>query len=263
MRAYPVWIIQFFWVNFAIKKMKQFFRILLLMALVFSAQSCQKTEGKAKQIVSQVSDKEILTTETSEPNYDSIFQKLPDSAFVELAKWDKDFVLDVRYATTNNFTNTVLYPCARAFLRKKAAQDLLKAHQEFKKLGYRLKLFDCYRPHSVQFVMWDVTPNKNYVGNPHKGSMHNRGCAIDVTLVDKTNEELDMGTTYDFFGKAAHTYNQNLPAQVIKNRKVLRDILGKYGFGTIKTEWWHLSYRRTIYPVVNIPIPCDPKKIHF
>lgn len=228
--------------------------------------SYQQTEGKTeKSIIQTPSPKQENQKKITpkSPNYDSLFRSLPDSAFVELIKWDSDFILDIRYATTNNFTETVLYPCGRAFLRKRAARDLLKAHQEFKKMGYRLKLFDCYRPHSVQFVMWETTPNKNYVGNPHKGSMHNRGCAVDVTLVDKNGQELDMGTTYDFFGKAAHTFNQNLPAEVIRNRKVLRSVLGKYGFGTIKTEWWHLSYRRKIYPVVNIPIPCKPKTIHF
>lgn len=252
--------------------MKRVSSLFLLICSIFQLSSCQKTEGRAEQ--KQSIDTVQHTTQKTEkpviekpkkvvPNYDSIFQKLPDSAFIEVAKWDKNFILDIRYATTNNFTNTVLYPCPRAFLRKKAARDLLKAHQDFKKLGYRLKLFDCYRPHSVQFKMWDTTPNKNYVGNPHKGSMHNRGCAVDVTLVDENNQELDMGTTFDFFGKAAHTYNQNLPAEVIKNRKLLRDILGKYGFGTIKTEWWHLSYRRKIYPVVDIPIPCEPEVIYF
>lgn len=258
-----------------VKKAKSNILILIVLYYQFSISSCQNTEGNTTQnrsisdsLSSSIKKDTIKNsakyqTKSVELNYDSIYKTLPDSAFVELIKWDKDFVLDIRYATTNNFTNTVLYPCGRAFLRKRAARDLIKAHQEFKKLGYRIKLYDCYRPHSVQFVMWDVTPNKNYVGNPHKGSMHNRGCAIDVTLVDENNKTLDMGTTYDFFGKKAHTYNQNLPPSVIKNRKILRNILGKYGFGTIKTEWWHLSYRRKIYPVVNIPIPCEKDKIYF
>lgn len=184
------------------------------------------------------------------------YAKLPDSAMVELIRWDNTFVLDIRYATTNNFTKTVLYDCDKCFLRKKTALDLMAAQKEFMQMGYRIKIFDGYRPLSVQWKLWNTVSDKNYVSNPKKGSMHNRGCAVDLTLVDKNGNELDMGTPYDFFGKAAHTFNQNLPEQVLKNRRILREVLEKYGFGTIDTEWWHFSYRKVIYNISDQKVIC-------
>ncbi|SFF44832.1 M15 family metallopeptidase [Thermoflexibacter ruber] len=185
------------------------------------------------------------------------YETLHDTAMVELIRYDSDFMLDIKYATKDNFTKQVLYDCPRAFLRKKVAKDLLNAHKEFKKLGYRIKIFDGYRPHSVQFKMWDLTPDKRYVGNPYKGSMHNRGCAVDLTLVDNNGKELDMGTPYDFFGEEAHiTYNK-LPEQVLSNRRVLKQVLEKNGFRALSTEWWHFSYNRNVYNILNIPIPCQ------
>jgi zinc D-Ala-D-Ala dipeptidase len=193
-------------------------------------------------------------------NADSIFyETLYDTAMIELKKYDKDFILDIRYATTDNFTKQVLYDCGRSFLRKKVAKDLLNAHKEFKKLGYKIKIFDGYRPHSVQFKMWDLTPDKRYVGNPHKGSMHNRGCAVDLTLVDSNGKELDMGTPYDFFGEEAHITYQKLSKQVLDNRKLLRQVLEKNGYRALETEWWHFSYNRNVYSILNTPIPCDEK----
>ncbi len=206
-----------------------------------------KVVGEKKQVISQ---EKII-------NYDSLYRKMPDSAMVELIRWDKSFELDIRYATTNNFTGKVLYDCSRCFLRKKTAEDLILAQREFKKLGYRIKIFDGYRPHSVQWKLWNAVTDKRYVSNPKKGSMHNRGCAVDLTLTDEKGKELDMGTTYDFFGKEAHWNYTHLKPEVLKNRQLLKNVLAKYGFGTVPNEWWHYSYRKVIYPVRNEPIPCE------
>lgn len=227
--------------------------------------SCQEIQNKAQDRPAQREDtprEEIIAEAKPVINYDSIFQSLPDDALVEIAKWDTSFVLDIRYATKNNFTQTVLYPCGRAFLRKKAALALLQAHQEFKELGYRLKIWDAYRPHAVQFKMWKIIPNDRYVGNPALGSVHNRGVAIDVTLVDQKGKELDMGTAFDHFGVEAHISNQNLSPEVLENRKRLRDILGKHGFAPIESEWWHYNYQ-TLYPILDKPIPCESAKVWF
>lgn len=110
--------------------------------------------------------------------------------------------------------------------------------------------------------MWEVVPNERYVGNPHQGSVHNRGSAIDVTLVDAHGNELAMGTEYDYFGIEAHITNYNLPSEVLQNRKILRDILGKYGFEPIESEWWHFNYL-VLYPIVDIPVPCEEEKVWF
>lgn len=181
---------------------------------------------------------------------------LHDTAWVELVRIDPDFVLDVRYATANNFTGQVLYPCGRVLLRKRVALDLVAAHREVKAQGYRMKIYDGYRPLDVQWKMWNLTPDKRYVGNPRKGSMHNRGCAVDLTLVDAQGKELDMGTAYDFFGKEAHTDYAH-PPQVLANRKVLQNAMTRHGFRILDTEWWHFSHSK-VYSISNFPMPCKP-----
>jgi len=179
----------------------------------------------------------------------------PDTSWVELLALDSTFVLDVKYATKDNFTGEILYDCGKVYLRRKVAEDLVKAHATVKTQGYRMKIYDGYRPLSVQWRMWEKTPNKNYVADPRKGSMHNRGCAVDLTLVDAQGNELDMGSPFDFFGKEAHL---DFPhsQQVKANRKVLQDAMKKHNFKTIKTEWWHFSHRN-LYPISDFPIPCQ------
>lgn len=228
--------------------------------------ACHQSPNADQQtVVSEATiSTEKPTEEASKPiptaykNEDSLYyETLHDTAMVELIRYDKDFVLDIKYATTDNFTKQLLYDCGRSFLRKKVAKDLLNAHQAFKKLGFRIKIFDGYRPHSVQFKMWDLTPDKRYVGNPYKGSMHNRGCAVDLTLVDKNGKDLTMGTVYDFFGQKAHITYTKLPKDVLENRRILKEILEKNGFRALETEWWHFSYNRNVYSILNTPIPCD------
>ncbi|MCU0449527.1 MAG: M15 family metallopeptidase [Bernardetiaceae bacterium] len=189
------------------------------------------------------------------PAYDSLYRTLADTAWVELIKWDPTFVLDIKYATTDNFTKQVLYDCGRCFLRKRVAQDLVAAHAQVKKQGYRMKIFDGYRPLAVQWKMWNATPSKSYVANPRKGSMHNRGGAVDLTLVDAQGQELDMGSPFDFFGKQAHL-NYPHPAKVLANRKVLQTAMKAHHFNTISNEWWHFSHQK-VYAVSDFPIPCQ------
>lgn len=165
------------------------------------------------------------------------------SDFVLLKSLSTDFVFDMKYATPNNFLKQAVYDCGDCYLRKSTAEALVKANAEFLKLGYRIKLFDCYRPLAVQKKMWKILPGTHYVANPAKGSKHNRGAAVDLTLVDKDGNELDMGTPFDFFGKEAHHTCTTLPKKVLENRKLLKDILNKYNFKSIYSEWWHYEYR--------------------
>jgi zinc D-Ala-D-Ala dipeptidase len=171
-----------------------------------------------------------------------------DTTMVELLTLDKSFVLDVRYATKDNFTGQVLYPCGRVWLRRKVALDLILAQQQFKAKGYCIKIFDGYRPISVQWKLWKIAP-KGYVSHPAKGMrMHNRGAAVDMTLIDATGKELDMGTAYDFLGKAAHL-NYPHTKEVQANRKLLKDIMQSVGFKAISNEWWHFDYHRMKFEV--------------
>ena len=165
------------------------------------------------------------------------------SDFVRLKDLSPDFVYELKYATPDNFLKQAVYDCGECYLRKSTAEALVKANEAFKQLGYRIKLFDCYRPLSVQKKMWKILPGTHYVANPAKGSKHNRGAAVDLTLVDAQGKELNMGTPFDFFGKEAHhTYTEH-SKEVLENRKLLKETLDKYNFKSIYSEWWHYEYR--------------------
>lgn len=165
------------------------------------------------------------------------------SDFVRLKDLSADFVYELKYATPDNFLKQAVYDCGECYLRKSTAEALVKANEAFKQLGYRIKLFDCYRPLSVQKKMWKILPGTRYVANPAKGSKHNRGAAVDLTLVDVQGKELNMGTPFDFFGKEAHhTYTEH-SKEVLENRKLLKETLDKFNFKSIYSEWWHYEYR--------------------
>jgi len=192
------------------------------------------------------------------PKVPQAIQLLPDSGFVELIQLDSTLVLDLRYATPDNFLKEKVYDCARCLLRKEAALALVKAHQVLKQKGYRLRLFDCYRPLDVQKKMWKIMPDDRFVGNPYgNGSMHNKGAAVDLTLADSTGKELEMGTPFDFFGREAYHAYTNLPPDVLNRRRLLKQTLMQAGFSPITSEWWHYSYNRKSYRVANFKPACE------
>ena len=162
---------------------------------------------------------------------------------VELNKVIPDVVLDIRYATTNNFVGEVLYPSARCFLVKDAALALKEVQQDLKKQGYRLKVYDGYRPLSVQKRMWEILPDSRYVADPKGGSRHNRGYAVDVSLLDIDGNAVLMPTEFDEFSEKAHSDYMDIPEEAKKHRKILRDAMEKRGFTGIDTEWWHFDYK--------------------
>lgn len=194
--------------------------------------------------------KEVETTETSDNNEEA------DASFSEITVND-GITIDIKYATKNNFTKKIIYPCGRCYLRPEVAEKIVKAHEWLQKEhGLGLKMFDCYRPRPAQQRLWDVVPDPDYVTPPAKGSMHNRGLAVDLTLVDAKGKELNMGTPYDFFGKEAHTDNISLPAEVLKNRNLLKQALTAQGFSGIRTEWWHFSLNISA-PLSDWEWPCN------
>lgn len=169
-----------------------------------------------------------------------VFETAPrDTVLVKVHDIVPNIRTDVRYATTNNFTKQVLYPNDTLWLRKAAAVQLAKAQQLCLDRGLELKLFDAYRPLSIQRIMWQIVPDERYVANPQKGSRHNRGCAVDLTLCTLGGEELDMGTGYDEFTEAASATYTNLKPEVLSNRRLLLDIMKQAGFTVMPTEWWH------------------------
>ncbi|MBX7044936.1 MAG: D-alanyl-D-alanine dipeptidase [Ignavibacteria bacterium] len=173
----------------------------------------------------------------------SFAQKVTNPEFIELNKMNPAILLDIRYATANNFTGKVVYPEARAFLVKDAALSLDSVQKELEKSGLGLKIYDGYRPLSVQKKFWEIMPDERYVADPKKGSRHNRGMAVDLTLVDKNGNELSMPTEYDDFTEKAHRDYMSLTEEQIKNRKILEDVMTKYGFTGLPTEWWHFDYK--------------------
>ena len=149
--------------------------------------------------------------------------------------------LEIRYATTNNFTKQAVYPVAKCYLRRTSAEKLKAVQKELSTQGLRLKIYDGYRPLSVQKKFWALVPDDRYVANPAKGSRHNRGAAVDLTIIRKDGTELQMPTPYDDFTEKAHRDYKDLPLEAIKNRQLLEDVMTKHGFVGISTEWWHFD----------------------
>ncbi len=187
----------------------------------------------------------------------SAAKPIPAGEFTRVRDLASDIRLDIRYATTDNFTKAKIYDCPECLLRPAAAKALVKVHRSLQEQGYGgLKMFDCYRPRPYQQRLWDKVPNPDYVTPPAKGSMHSRGAAVDLTIVDKNGKELDMGTAYDFFGKEAHYDYTKLPQKVLDNRKLLRTVMETAGFEGIRTEWWHFSYRTGKFELSDYLWPC-------
>lgn len=177
---------------------------------------------------------------------------------VELVKLDPSIKLDMRYATANNFTGRVLYSEARAFLTAAAAQALVQASAAAKADGFGLNIYDAYRPWRVTKQLWDATPNgpkKNYVANPKRGSKHNRGCAVDLTLYNlKTGKLVEMPTEFDDFSEKAHRDYAGASAEAAANRTRLQTYLELQGFIGLSNEWWHFDFTGwENYPVMDVP----------
>lgn len=195
------------------------------------------------------------TSAVEEPETPATKEAIPDT-WVEMTG-GQGFSVDIRYATSNNFTKKKIYDCGRCYLRPEAAGALMAIQAELKEThGYSIKLFDCFRPRPYQQRLWDAVPDPDYVTPPAKGSMHSRGLAVDLTIADKNGRELDMGTEYDFFGEEAHQDFKGLNPEVAKNRQLLKGIMEKHGFNSIRTEWWHYSYGKKSYPLDNWVWPC-------
>lgn len=150
--------------------------------------------------------------------------------------------VELRYATTNNFTKHVIYtPSARCYLRAPVAARLATVHRLLQAQGLGLKVYDCYRPRSAQQTLWDIVPDERYVANPKAGSRHNRGAAVDLTLVNKDGRELLMPTPYDDFTVKAHRTYRGGPAAALRNRELLERAMVAQGFVAMPTEWWHFD----------------------
>lgn len=161
---------------------------------------------------------------------------------VNVRKIDSTIALDIRYATANNFTHTVLYPVPIAKLCRAAAESLSAVQRDVRSQGLCLKIYDAYRPLSIQKKLWAILPNENFVANPQKGSRHNRGAAVDLTIIDSLGIELEMPTEYDSFSERAAQTFMDIPPVQIRNREVLKAAMMRHGFIPLLSEWWHFDF---------------------
>ena len=165
----------------------------------------------------------------------------------------KELLIDIRYATADNFTGKPVYKAAKCFLHPLAAEHFKKAQTLAATLGLRLKIFDAFRPLEVQQALWNHTPDPNFLSEPGVGSTpHCRGVAIDLTLVDKQGRELDMGTGFDEFKPQSHHGNLEISQEAQQNRFTLLGIMTSAGWDFYRNEWWHYQlFNARQYPVLT------------
>lgn len=225
--------------------MKNLIKIATLSLIVFLIFSC-KTKSPVTYGAYNI-NKSLDIIENEKPTT----QAIHDSVFVDIKNYSSKFLFDFKYATTDNFLKQKVYDCEKCLLRYGTLKKMLAAQKDFEALGYRVILFDCYRPHDVQKKMWAIFPNASYVADPAKGSIHNRGGAIDLTLADQNGKELDMGSAFDHFGKESHHDYDQLTFEVKERRKVLKSIMEKNGLKGIASEWWHYQDEVTPYHKIS------------
>lgn len=228
-------------VNFKIKKIGGWFVFILLLDACNSIPHENYLSVISEDTSVTKVDIKVKSAESSqlEGNWINMKDSLPGAFF------------DIRYATTNNFTAKQIYPCAACYLRPEAARALMKISEDAYKSGYKILVYDCYRPLNVQKILWEIKPDAAYVTPPSVGSMHNRGLAVDLTLANVNGKPIDMGNLYDDFSSKSHWNYTNLSQESITNRNILKGLMKKYGFDTINSEWWHYSYNDIKYPIEN------------
>ncbi|MCX3264333.1 M15 family metallopeptidase [Pedobacter agri] len=216
--------------------------LLFLLSLSFSALA--QSNSASKLVVINSYNQYLASVKTN-----------PNNELVEIKKEIPNIKLDIRYATKNNFMKQVMYKQARAFARRPVVESLKKIQEELNKKGYGLKIFDGYRPYAITVEFYKKASDKNFVANPAKGSKHNRGCAVDLTLINlKTGKEVAMATPYDSFSAAAAASYEPVTPEVKKNREFLIATMRKYKMNVLDNEWWHYDFSGwQSYDLMDIP----------
>lgn len=183
-------------------------------------------------------------------------QRMIEAGLIDIAKIDSTIAINLKYTTTDNFVGVDLYgEFNKCYLQPRAAKKLIKAQEYLKEINkeYSLMVYDGARPKSVQQKMWDhvqlpFSEKIKFLSNPKNASIHNYGSAVDVTIIKKNGEELDMGTPFDYIGELAYPVSEQklleqgkLSQKAVDNRKLLRHVMYKAGFFNIQTEWWHFN----------------------
>jgi D-alanyl-D-alanine dipeptidase len=175
---------------------------------------------------------------------------------VDVPQLVPDAVLDIRYATAQNFLGRKLYPVARCLLRRPVAEQLARAAQRLRARGYRLRLWDCYRPRAIQWEVWRSRPQRGYVADPRWGSNHNRGAAVDLSLLTADGRDVEMPTPFDGFApRARANATAGVTPAARRNRRILREAMEAEGFAVNRAEWWHYDApaART-YRLLDVPL---------
>jgi poly-gamma-glutamate synthesis protein (capsule biosynthesis protein) len=179
--------------------------------------------------------------------------------YVNLREYIPSLEIDLVYYTENNFTGQKLYDSPEAYLRKGTADKLKSVAEEVGQKGYRLKIWDAYRPPQVQLKMWDFYPNPRFIANPYHGSDHSRGCAVDLTLTDDNGNELEMPSAFDDFSARADRDYSDVSAAKKTNAVYLENVMVRHGFLSIRTEWWHFADTdRKSYSITEEPVLTQP-----
>ena len=220
--------------------------LILLLLLSVSISSCAQKNAQNPYGLTIINDYKA---------YKADYKTHPNNELIEIKKAIPSIVLDIRYATKNNFMQQVMYKQAKAFARKPVVEHLKKIQAILNRQGYGLKIFDAYRPYAITVAFYQKASDKNFVANPAKGSKHNRGCAVDLTIIDlKTGKDVPMPTPYDSFAPEAAPHFENLPAAIIKNRDFLIATMQANGFKVIYNEWWHFDFDGwQDYDLMDIP----------
>ena len=217
--------------------------IAILLAAVVALSGCGLGKSASERSSSMGWASQIPSGSSSEsqPSSSAPQPKIIDG-FVEPKALDSDLVVDLRYATTDNFTHQKIYPTDVCVLRVETANKLVNANAILKKEGYDLKIWDAYRPVSVQKIFWNIEPDDRYVADPYSGgSVHNKGCAVDVTLVDSNHNDVEMPSGFDDFTQNASPTNPSMSATAKADLNILSSAMTASGFTTLSTEWWHFD----------------------
>jgi D-alanyl-D-alanine dipeptidase len=180
---------------------------------------------------------------TTYTEYQASVKANPEKELVDLEKIIPDMVMDIRYATTNNFMKEKIYTLSKAYARKPVAEALKRAQLEFNKMGLGIIMYDAYRPYKATVKFYELYRDTTYVASPYRGSRHNRGCALDMSIVDlKTKKELKMPTEFDSFKKEAWPSTPIADPEARKNRELIIKVMKNNGFKVNSSEWWHFDF---------------------
>lgn len=235
-----------------IKKYMKNFCCIIVYCTIFSAfMGCGLPSGQVPDKNITVSSKKDLSIlqennyiekdNTTNQSIDEINPKTVEE-LVRINDIDETIVIDLKYATEDNFTGKVVYSFNTCLLRKETAQKLSNANKQLSSYNYRLKVYDGYRPPFAQEIFWELVGDERFVANPNKGgSVHSKGGAVDVTIVDQNGNELEMPSKFDDFSEKALRNNQEMSHIAKKNLDLLTSVMRENGFNSIETEWWHYN----------------------